>query len=141
MKDLHENCEMSSSQFNPSFQLGGCSADHANTFIIGPAGELYKCWVEVGQEDKIIGHINEPKLNLSRLSEFIVGSDMFNDKKCVSCQLLPICDGGCELYRINSKVDGSSYDICPYAVEDIPLLLDTFYELRYPDEIIDNENQ
>jgi len=138
--ELHKNCEIDLSQFYPSFRLGGCSADHVNTFIIGTDGELYKCWVEVGQKDKVIGHINEPTLNLSRLSEFIVGSDMFNDEKCVSCQLLPICDGGCELYRINSKVDGSPYDICPYAVEDIPLLLDTFYELRYPNDMIDNES-
>jgi uncharacterized protein len=130
VSEISQKCEIDTTDIYPSFQLGGCSADHINTFIIGTQGELYKCWVEVGQADKVIGHINNSKLNLSRLSEYIVGSDMFNDQKCLACSLLPICDGGCELYRIDSKIDGSGYDICPYSVDDIPFLLDTFYEQR-----------
>ena len=26
----------------------GCSATHLNSFLIGPLGELYKCWNELG---------------------------------------------------------------------------------------------
>lgn len=45
--------------FYPVLQGKGCSATHLNSFLIGPSGELYKCWNELGDEKKIIGFIND----------------------------------------------------------------------------------
>lgn len=128
MRKLYIENGIEANDFFPKFQLGGCSADHTNTYIIGPDGGIYKCWVEVGKEDKKIGDVYNPKLSLAKISEYVVGSDMFSDSKCQKCKFFPICDGGCELARMKYKQEGIQYDICPYSDETIPLILDSLYE-------------
>lgn len=128
MRNLFLEEGIEANDFFPTFQLGGCSADHANTYIIGPDGGLYKCWVEVGKEEKKIGSIFEPNLSLPKLSEYVVGSDMFNDSKCEKCKFFPICDGGCELARLKYKQEGIPYDVCPYSDDSFSLILDSLYE-------------
>lgn len=127
-KELEEKHGMDGIRFYPKHKLGGCSADYDTTFIIGPKGEMFKCWTDVGKEERVIGHVADAKLNMSLHSEYIVGTDMFNDEKCLVCQLLPVCDGGCPLYRLEKKLLGKDYDVCPIRKEDLPLLLDAAYE-------------
>lgn len=39
------------------------------TFVIGPFGELYKCWVDVGRKEKIIGSIYDGGCILRRYNQ------------------------------------------------------------------------
>lgn len=55
---------------------------------------------------------------------------MFNDKKCMECLLFPVCDGGCNLKRLDCKVSGKCYDNCPIELKDMSILLDMFYEAK-----------
>lgn len=78
--------------------LSYCRKSHnTNSLIIGPSGELYPCWVEVGDEKAVIGSIFEEKyengLNSNELSYFLWSP--FDYKKCLNCKVLPICMGGC----------------------------------------------
>jgi uncharacterized protein len=127
-KNLYKNHNIKNISFYPASQFGGCTADHSNGFIVGPKGELYKCWVDVGKTDRVIGHINDEKINLSLVSEYVVGTDMYNDQKCLSCFLFPVCDGGCPLIRLEDKLNNTGYDVCPINPSDITIMLDTFYE-------------
>ena len=34
-----------------------CSANSSSSFVIGPNGELYKCWEDVGKRSMIIGSV------------------------------------------------------------------------------------
>ncbi len=106
----------------------GCTADYINSFVVGPSGELYKCWVDLGKEDRIVGNIFSDEYNYSILSEYMVGTDMFNDSKCKECTLFPVCDGGCSLFRYEHKLNGTDYDVCPINFEDLPKLLEMHYE-------------
>ena len=53
---------------------------------------------------------------------------MFNDEKCKECFLLPVCDGGCNLFRYENNKYGTDYDICPIDLDDLPTLLELHYE-------------
>jgi uncharacterized protein len=129
-RELTVKHDIKNINFYPYTQLGGCTADNVNSYIIGPKGELYKCWVDVGKEERVIGHINEDRINLGLVSEYIVGTDMFNDEKCQTCFLLPVCDGGCGLFRLEHKLNDKPYNVCPIDPLDIVVLLDTFYEQK-----------
>ncbi len=128
-KDLYEKHGIKEINFYPEVQqLGGCTADSNSAFVVGPQGELYKCWVDVGKSERKIGSIYENKINLSLYSEYLVGTDMFSDPKCLSCFLLPVCDGGCALFRLNHKLTKAPYNVCPVDKDEMSFLLDAFYE-------------
>ena len=115
--------------FYPSYQLGGCTADGSNNFIIDPSGNLYKCWVDIGKKDKIIGSIFTPKLtNPTLFAKYMIECDMHTDSKCQDCFLFPICDGGCSYFRLEGKTNGTPYNVCPIDKEDLSLYLDNKYE-------------
>ena len=127
--DLYKRHNIKEIEFYPiGSNLGGCTADSNNSFVIGPKGELYKCWVDVGKKDREIGSITESTLNLPLISEYLVGTDKFNDAKCTNCFLFPVCDGGCSIYRQIFKQTGKEYDVCPINPGDLGLILDLYFE-------------
>lgn len=82
----------------PKPTLSYCRKSHTTkSLIIGPGGELYSCWVEVGDKRAIIGNIFEEKykngVNFNELSYFLWSP--FDYKMCLNCKVLPICMGGC----------------------------------------------
>jgi len=128
--ELYKKHKLIERSFYPHQTLGGCTADSNLSFVIGPKGEMYKCWVDMGKPEYEIGNITETKLNLELVSEYVIGTDKFSDSKCQNCFLLPVCDGGCGKYRLDFKKDGVNYNVCPINPEDFDLLLEAFYEQK-----------
>lgn len=114
----------------PSPKLSGCTATFDNAYVIGVEGELYKCWVDVGKKERTVGNIFSKEQNTSLLSEYMVGTDMFTDNKCLNCTFLPICNGGCGLRRLEYKQSGTEYDVCPIDTKDFGKLLDLHYTAK-----------
>ncbi|MDR2065398.1 MAG: SPASM domain-containing protein [Prevotellaceae bacterium] len=52
---------------------------------------VYKCYIDVGNPKKCIGHINNPCFLKSK---FYL-SDIKISNKCYDCSLFPICNGSC----------------------------------------------
>lgn len=99
--------------FIPSTSLGICGANSINSFIIGPNGELYKCWNHIGNSKYIVGSIFE-KNKMNELSCSYILDDPTNDKYCYDCSLLPVCFGGCVDTRIRgnkNKCTAAKYNI------------------------------
>ncbi|MBF1451676.1 MAG: hypothetical protein HXN61_07795, partial [Prevotella pallens] len=68
--------------FYPVLQGKGCSATHLNSFLIGPLGELYKCWNELGDSKKIIGYINDQDFkNKDLIRKYVLSANCFEDWK------------------------------------------------------------
>lgn len=128
LRNLYQHDGIKEVKFYPIAQELGCTATYQNSFIIGVKGELYKCWVDVGKPNKIIGTLDEPMANLPLLSSYIIGSDMFNDEKCLKCFLFPICDGGCCLLRYENMLNNKDNDLCPIDINDMQTLLELHYE-------------
>lgn len=75
----------------------GCMSQQQNAFVVGPKGELYKCWHHLGIEEKIVGNILADKFitNYGLLSDMMIKGDSIWDNQCRSCVLFPSCNGGC----------------------------------------------
>lgn len=114
-----------------SYVVGGCSATQYNAYLIGPEGELYKCWNELGLTDRIIGNVNDKlEKNKNLLLEYLSGQSMLDDEKCKNCCLLFTCTGGCQWSRINNKRYNKNDDLCHFAKINMEKYLEEYYELK-----------
>ncbi len=103
-----------SEQLYPTANLANiCTATMKNAFVIGPRGELYKCWEEVGRSDCIVGNISTYKSDTENeyISLYETAGDPYLDDECRNCRALPICGGGCanrrirKIYRNENGID------------------------------------
>lgn len=90
----------------------GCMIHAANSYIIGPEGELYKCWNDVSDRERAVGSIfNDQSGNERLLLDYMTISVPYDDK-CRECSVFPLCDGGCSLYRYRNVKLGCNYNLC-----------------------------
>lgn len=85
-----------------------CAADKQNTYVIGPEGELYKCWNELGHKESIIGRLTDDLTDIFKNGNMVMNYNYIaytptNDEKCTDCVYLPTCMGGCPHKRIQNQ--------------------------------------
>lgn len=90
-----------------------CFVRNSNFVSIGPQGELYKCWNDIGNPDKVYGYIDGRITNERVLLRYLAASDPFDDEACKECLLLPVCLGACPYQRIKRDYEDKSINICP----------------------------
>lgn len=98
--------------FFPSNRFKGCMLQRANAFIIGPDGELYKCWEDVGDAGKVVGSImDNERRNYTLLMRYMQECRPIREE-CRECTVFPICDGGCgrQLYR--NRFEEGRFQLC-----------------------------
>lgn len=126
-RSLYETYGIKNIDINTKPQIGGCAASCTNSYVIGPKGEIYKCWVDVGKKERIVSNVFDGKLSNYILPSYTVGADMFSDERCKECIFMPICDGGCIVRRYNMKHFNIPYDPCPINEDDFLSLLELYY--------------
>lgn len=112
---LYENFKKNGVNINyyPKRLEKGCMINSINSYIIGPEGEIYKCWNDVSNKKKIIGYIDKKEiLNKTLFYRYMQELSPFLDEMCRNCKLLPICSGGCSWYRYKNKYENGSFDLC-----------------------------
>ncbi|MDL2245937.1 SPASM domain-containing protein, partial [Parabacteroides sp. OttesenSCG-928-J18] len=116
----------------PKIRLAkNCCATRLNSYIIGPRGEIYKCWNDVSDDEKIIGYINQEKLtNPALLYRYIVGSKWYVNSECKECFFLPICNGNCAWYALKNIYNKGEYIICD-CLQKSPEMLNKSLEYQY----------
>lgn len=109
----------------------GCSATLVNSYIIGPEGEIYKCWNDVSNNDRIIGNIREERLsNTSLFYRYIIAARTCRNTTCLACSMLPICSGSCAYYRLRNIYEKGEYELCQCLHKD-PGMLEKCLESYY----------
>jgi uncharacterized protein len=112
IKNFEEN-HVNIKNFMPSVQLSTCIANNLTGFVIGPEGELYKCWLYIGKKEHVIGNVRYPdELDQNVMARFLCGADYLFDDNCRNCNLIHICNGGCPLARILNKYENKNIDYC-----------------------------
>ena len=117
--------------FYPRLSGSECMARHINSFLIGPEGEVYKCWSDVGQQERVIGSITDDSItNFTLMTRYILGADPFDNKDCKDCFFLPICGGGCPYFALKNHYEDGQYDICYIAKDCLQEFLELHYEKK-----------
>jgi len=115
----------------PKNKMNICTAEKLNSYVIGPDGEIYKCYNDVGLDSKIVSHIDKSK-NLTNsliLSRYISDCNPLETTNCKECTILPICNGGgCVNKRLEAKYSEGNSDYCTYFKDNLKSLLTMHYE-------------
>lgn len=112
-----------------NFNSFPCGMMNVNSFLVGPRGELYKCWNDIGNNNKIIGYVNEKKsVNSDAYYQYVTGPSIFDSKECINCPLFFVCNGGCKNKRIRNKLENEKNDLCHYKKGHIKEFLELHYE-------------
>jgi len=115
----------------PRIEIDGCDMAKMNAYVVGPEGEVYKCWEDMGRANKVIGNINSmDNWNTSLVAEGMIGASYLEDKVCEKCYLFPICDGGCSNIRMLNNHDNGKRDYCTYFKSHAQELLEIHYEQK-----------
>lgn len=105
--------------FYPSAEVSVCGVRNPNAVVIGPVGELYKCWNDVGDFSRSYGTLRKGITNEAILLEYLAGADHLADPDCNACIFLTRCDGGCPYNRIKDMKKGRKNSSCSLFKENI----------------------
>lgn len=122
----------------PKQQKKGCLFSNIYTYVIGVNGELYKCWEDINNLDRVIGHLSDGNEDSPLRYRYEVGASCFDHNDCQECLFFPICTGGCPRQRTSNIFDGASFDLCSL-YKDNQLLdrcLQRYYS-RNTDKVVD----
>lgn len=76
-----------------------CGAVQYGCYVVDPEGDLYTCWNVVGQKEKKIGNVIQKKIMNIEYMKWLLHEP---SGKCLLCNLLPICYGGCPYEFFNN---------------------------------------
>lgn len=112
----------------PCLNKSSYTCTDQSAYVVDPQGALYKCWADVGKSDRKIGSLRKGISNFEITSQFLISTDKFADEKCLHCSYLPVCDGGCNLYRVGYIEKGTPYDVCQLNDKGLVKYLETYFE-------------
>jgi uncharacterized protein len=98
------------------FSGGHCGAVTENSFVVSPTGQLFQCWEQLSMDPaESTGDIFTDKID-SRQQSNLDGYrnwDPFDMAECKSCDILPLCMGGCPLHGMRNN-DADKGDCSPF---------------------------
>ena len=94
-----------------------CYADKRNSAVINYNGDLFKCTARDFTTEKRAGFLDDDG-NLNWEDNYLERrmDVKFKNKPCLSCRLLPICNGGCSQHAMEAIEHNREY--CVYYGED-----------------------
>jgi uncharacterized protein len=127
----------------PHNQIYECAVRSRTDFAIGPKGEIYSCWENIGHKEFIVGQLNSkgiPEIkNETTYLRYLADADYLTDEICTNCFFFPVCNGGCPEKRIRNKHCNAQFDTCIVQKDDIENLLDFHYEVKQKINSINNK--
>ena len=115
-----------------------CIANSHYGYVIGPKGEIYKCWEDVGREHMAVGsvHNDTAVINPERVARYSIGTDPYHDAQCLECDVFPICGGGCVNKRLRSQQLGEEgLQYCSPFKESLQKYLEAYLDTRQTKQI------
>ncbi|MDR1553023.1 MAG: radical SAM protein [Prevotellaceae bacterium] len=119
--------------YYPIYSSKVCSATNINAYIIGAEGEIYKCWNDLTDINKIVGYIDKKEFtNPWVYYDYVVSCKWHEDDKCVKCFFLPVCHGGCAWYKLRNLRQNGKYNLCQVFndEESLQKCLEIYYDRK-----------
>lgn len=107
-----------------------CMYRHIKSFCIDPSGNMYKCLEHLGDPQYKIGNILEGKISQRKMVMATFQEDPFINTECLSCNVFPVCGGGCPVDRIKKKIN-HEIDCCSIYRTKLAKMLPYLYEYLY----------
>jgi uncharacterized protein len=80
-----------------------CQAVSTHSIIVEPDGGIQRCWTEIGEDDRRIGHIASPiEINSPNSLRWLSFDPTVSDP-CRTCEVLPTCFGGCPQRHLDGR--------------------------------------
>lgn len=127
--DIFDKYGIEIKSFLPKYRRHSCVASKYFAFVIGPEGELYKCWRMVGNQKEAIGNVNDGSFDMVKFSKYLIGADYTLDSKCLQCEFITLCGGGCPLVRMRNKYEKISLSHCCPEKTHMEQLMELRYEM------------
>lgn len=127
--DIFDKCGIEIKSFLPKYRRHSCVASKYFAFVVGPEGELYKCWRMVGNQKETIGNVNDGSFDMVKFSKYLIGADYTLDSKCLQCEFITLCGGGCPLVRMRNKYEKISLNHCCPEKTHMEQLMELRYEM------------
>lgn len=113
ISEIREFGFMASGTFSPNNILDSCYADKRNSVVINYNGDIFKCTARDFGTEKRAGFISDE-------GDLIWENDClerrmtakFNNKPCLICKIMPLCNGGCTQHALEHLEDNTKY--CVY---------------------------
>lgn len=112
----------------PSYKRQSCMAQMLNGYVIGADGNIFKCWNDIGIDEKAISNVKNPKItNPTLLFRYLNSANNIYDPKCKDCFFLPMCDGGCQYVKMANFFKEADIDNCHLAKGNLKESLEIYY--------------
>ena len=129
LSKLYEKDHIAPLSIYPTYKAPGCVLTRRNAFVVGPDGEVYKCWDDVGNKERVVGSVNRfDNWNLGLIAEGMTGCSYLDDPECKECFYFPICNGGCHRVRQTNLHSEEKQSSCTYFKGNLEKLLELYYE-------------
>lgn len=119
-----------------------CAANHVNSYIVDPVGDLYKCWNEVGDVTKRMACLDKDGKTVADSSMKMqqmkwISCNPLEFDACNKCKLLPVCMGGCPHGYIDS---GKSEPECQTLKTNIETIVKNHYYWTKANQLLGNNS-
>lgn len=107
-----------------------CMHKSIYTYAIDADGYLYKCMEHLGVPEEAVGSLTDGNLSITKLADKLLGNDFLMATECQSCNILPICGGGCPIDRCK-VAKGLRSDSCSMYKSRFEDLLPYYYNRKH----------
>lgn len=83
----------------------------------------------VGNQKETIGNVNDGSFDMVKFSKYLIGADYTLDSKCLQCEFITLCGGGCPLVRMRNKYEKISLNHCCPEKTHMEQLMELRYEM------------
>ncbi len=97
----------------PQHRWTSCGASCLYSYVVGPKGELYKCWEDIGHETREIGNVYSRNFtNPALFNKYMLYGSHYSSTECMKCSVLPICSKDCPHDRLANLFEGTEKELC-----------------------------
>lgn len=106
-----------SNSYSPNNVKSPCYADKRNSAVINYNGDIFKCTARDFTSVKRAGYLTESG-ELVWENNYLERrmKAKFNNRPCLSCRIMPLCNGGCSQHALENLESGTDY--CVYSGDE-----------------------